>query len=274
MREVREWTRCVFSRVNEALHNTFDGEHNQHISSTQDELADFQAMWFPIADTNLSDYRLEVNLSDNRSSEDPPSFMKKRLSRGDQETFKGGSLLEPVSGSRLTRTSRRSRDDRNPIERGNSFSAIAGERLSPFATIPDEIVIYIFHFLDANQLHAVYRVCKRWAMLAEEPFLWKRIFKENWNLRTSWMGNWDMFIMYSGDNWRSAFYQWFYWELLNSLLNQADSEENIIYENENEEEEGIGARRLDMDSLIRSSLISPDEEDTTLEEEVIIVCHI
>ena len=34
----------MFSRVNEALHNTFDGEYNQHTLSTQDELAEFQAL--------------------------------------------------------------------------------------------------------------------------------------------------------------------------------------------------------------------------------------
>lgn len=222
----------MFSRVNEALHNTFDGEYNQHTLSTQDELAEFQATWFPITETNLSEYKLEVNLSQK-----PKESIEDKI----QNEFAFSGVLKRRESALIDES-----NEKDIRQRRNSFSYIAGEKFSPFGSIPDEILIYLFDFLDPHQLHIVHKVCKRWSMLAAEPFLWKKLFKLNWKLRSDWMGNWDVFIMYSGDNWMRAFNQWYYWELANSLLNQKDSDENIIY-----------GKEVDDDNLTLNSLMIP-----------------
>ena len=68
------------------------------------------------------------------------------------------------------------------------------------------------------------------------------------------MGNWDVFIMYSGDSWMNAFDQWYYWELSNFLLNQEDSNENIIYIEENEDDEtSLLHHPVDSKNLVQSS---------------------
>lgn len=141
--------------MNEALHNTFDGEFNQHTLSTQDELAEFQATWFPLTDTNLSEYKLEVNISP-----------KPKLTTNLEDSQEMNHRIKRLS---------KKKEDRHPRDRGNSFSFIAGEKFSPLAEIPDEILLCIFVYLDVHELRNVYRVSKK-NIIKEEKFVFFNIF--------------------------------------------------------------------------------------------------
>ena len=77
------------------------------------------------------------------------------------------------------------------------------------------------------------------------------------------MKNWDVLVMYSNDNWMQAFTQWYYWELINTLLNQEDSDYNIIYEEKHDEDD-------DNDSSFEDPSLFPNEQPSLLDR---IISH-
>ncbi|XP_018569914.1 uncharacterized F-box/LRR-repeat protein C02F5.7-like [Anoplophora glabripennis] len=61
------------------------------------------------------------------------------------------------------------------------------------ASLPNEILLYIFSFLSHKELYKIARcVCKRWYMLTSSPVLWKKITAQNEvpsNILCKWIEN-------------------------------------------------------------------------------------
>ena len=143
----KDWIRLIFARVNEALQNTFDGEFNQHIISSQDEMTEFQASWFPITETNPTEYKLQVNVKNRKKKKTLKSSICNLMpSTMDLNMFK--SIISNISDT----------DPANIRGRTSSFSFLDGEKDSTMASIPDELIIHIFSFLDVFQLYSVHSV--------------------------------------------------------------------------------------------------------------------
>lgn len=77
-----------------------------------------------------------------------------------------------------TRTSQVTRKP-GKVHASNSEVFVPAKRLRNndyFASLPNEILLYIFSFLSHHEMYTVVRcVCKRWYMLTSSPVLWKKI---------------------------------------------------------------------------------------------------
>ncbi|GLU12064.1 hypothetical protein SLE2022_287720 [Rubroshorea leprosula] len=47
-------------------------------------------------------------------------------------------------------------------------------------TLPGDVCLNIFRFLDHQNLAAAQQVCRKWKVLASDNILWSKLFKERW----------------------------------------------------------------------------------------------